>query len=122
MIAFLLKRILQTTYTLGFLIVATFFLLRLAPGGPFDGEKVWPAEVKANIDAKYGLDRPLPVQFLEWCRDLSRGDLRESFHYIGTPVREIITDAIPPSLILGGWALLISVFLGVLLFWDHKGD
>ncbi len=115
MISFLVKRLLQASATLAFLIVATFFLLRLAPGGPFDGEKVWPAEVKANIDAKYGLDRPLPVQFLEWCRDLARGDLRDSFHYIGTPVRDIISDALPPSLILGGWALLISVVAGVLL-------
>jgi oligopeptide transport system permease protein len=115
MISFLMKRLLQASATLAFLIVATFFLLRLAPGGPFDGEKVWPAEVKANIDAKYGLDRPLPVQFLEWCRDLARGDLRDSFHYIGTPVRDIISDALPPSLILGGWALLISVVAGVLL-------
>jgi oligopeptide transport system permease protein len=115
MISFLIKRLLQAAWTLAFLVVATFFLLRLAPGGPFDGEKVWPPEVKANIEAKYGLDRPLPVQFLEWCRDLSKGDLRDSFHYIGTPVREIISDAFPPSLILGGLALLISVFFGVLL-------
>jgi len=115
MFQFLMKRLLQTFYTFAFLIVATFFLLRLAPGGPFDGDKVWPPEVKANIDAKYGLDRPLVSQFLSWAADLARGDLRESFHYIGTPVREIISEALPPSLLLGGWALLIALVMGIAL-------
>jgi oligopeptide transport system permease protein len=115
MLTFIYKRVVQTFFTMIFLVTATFFLLRLAPGGPFDGEKVWPAEIQANIEAKYGLDKPLPIQFVEWCKDLVHGDLRESFHYIGTPVTEIIRDATPPSLQLGGIALVISFILGVLL-------
>jgi oligopeptide transport system permease protein len=115
MVTFLSKRIFQTFLTLAFLVVATFFLLRLAPGGPFDGEKVWPAEIQANIEAKYGLNRPLYQQFLSWGNDLLHGDLRESFHYIGTPVTEIIHDALPPSLELGAWALLSSLFFGIIL-------
>jgi oligopeptide transport system permease protein len=115
MATYLLKRLLQTFATLSFLVVATFFLLRLAPGGPFDGEKVWPAEIQANIEAKYGLNLPLPKQFGVWCLDLLKGDLRESFHYIGTPVTEIIRDALPASFLLGGFALLISLLLGLSL-------
>jgi oligopeptide transport system permease protein len=115
MISFLAKRFLQTFTTLCFLVVATFFLLRLAPGGPFDGDKVWPAEIQANIEAKYGLDKPLPMQFLGWVGDLFHGDLRESFHYAGTPVIEIISEAVPPSLQLGSIALAISFVFGILL-------
>ncbi len=115
MLPYLFKRMIQTLVTLSFLVVATFFLLRLAPGGPFDGEKVWPAEIQANIEAKYGLNKPLYQQFFGWSRDLLHGDLRESFHYIGTPVTEIIHDAIPASFQLGGWALLISLIFGLLL-------
>jgi oligopeptide transport system permease protein len=115
MITFLSKRLLQTFVTLVFLIVATFFLLRLAPGGPFDGEKVWPAEIQANIEAKYGLNKPLYRQFLSFATDLAHGDLRESFHYIGTPVTEIIHDALPASLELGAWAMILSLFFGIIL-------
>ena len=115
MLNYLLKRAFQSLGTLAFLVTATFFLLRLAPGGPFDGEKVWPAEVRANIDAKYGLDQPLPMQFGIWVRDLFRGDLRESFHYIGTPVSEIIREAAPASFQLGGIALIFSAVMGLLL-------
>jgi oligopeptide transport system permease protein len=128
MIQFFLKRLLQSFVTLSILATITFFLLRLAPGGPFDGEKVWPAEIQANINAKYGLDKPLITQFTTWAGDALHGDFRESFHYIGVPVSEIIGDAIIPSLQLGGLALLLSVVIGLLLgilaawkrgsFWD----
>ena len=115
MIQFFLKRLIQSLITLAFLATATFFLLRLAPGGPFDGEKVWPAEIQANIEAKYGLNRPIYTQFFSWANDVVHGDLRESFHYIGTPVTEIISDATKPSLQLGILALLISFLMGILL-------
>jgi len=130
MIQFLFKRLVQSFVTLAFLATATFFLLRLAPGGPFDGDKVWPPEIQANIEAKYGLNRPIYTQFFSWVDDLAHGDLRESFHYIGTPVTEIISDATTPSLILGFSALLIAVIFGLLLgvlsawkrgtFWDFS--
>ncbi len=115
MIPFLLRRLGQTFFTLSFLVVATFFLLRLAPGGPFDGDKVWPPEIQANIEARYGLDQPLLTQFGTWVFDLLRGDLRESFRYLGTPVTEILADAAPASLALGGIALALSVLVGIVL-------
>jgi oligopeptide transport system permease protein len=115
MLEFFGKRVLQTLGTLVFLATVTFFLLRLAPGGPFDGEKIWPPEIQANINAKYGLDQPLLTQFWVWSKDVLRGDLRESFHYLGTPVTEIIRDATPPSLQLGSLALGFSLILGIML-------
>jgi oligopeptide transport system permease protein len=114
-IVYLRNAIIQAFITLSFLVVATFFLMRLAPGGPFDGDKVWPAEIQANIEAKYGLNQPLYAQFFSWVGDLAHGDLRESFHYIGTPVKEIIEESMPASLELGGLALVLSIVFGLLL-------
>jgi oligopeptide transport system permease protein len=123
MITFFWHRLKQTFVTLGFLVVVTFFMMRLAPGGPFDGDKIWPAEIQANIEAKYGLNKPLYTQFFSWLGDVLQGDLRESFHYIGTPVKDIIKEAMPASLELGGLALLISIVfgmgLGVLSAWKR---
>ncbi|MCM2323652.1 MAG: ABC transporter permease [Oligoflexia bacterium] len=113
MMAFVLRRLAGAVPTLLLLATLTFFLLRLAPGGPFDGERAWPPEIMANIQARYGLDRPLPVQFGQWLADLARGDLRESFQYIGRPVSEIIGESLPVSLGLGIWALLFSIVIGI---------
>lgn len=115
MISYFLKSVMQAILTLTLLVTLTFFLLRLAPGGPFDGERVWPAEIQANIDAQYGLNQPLLIQFAQYTRRLARGDLNESFHYLGTPVTEIIRDAIPASMELGSLAFILSVFFGILL-------
>lgn len=123
MIQQFLKRLLQSLITLALLATATFFLLRLAPGGPFDGEKIWPAEIQANIEAKYGLNKPLYSQFFTWLNDAVHGDLRESFHYIGTPVTEIIADATKPSLQLGflalGFSFIFGIMFGVLAAWKR---
>src|SRR5947209_7045596 len=101
MIRYALLRILGAIPTLYVLLTLTFFLLRLAPGGPFDTERAWPPEIQANIDARYGLDRPIQSQYLQWLKDVSRGDLRESFQFIGMPVRDIIFGALPVSAMLG---------------------
>lgn len=115
MLVFLVQRLIQSALTLFVLLSFTFFLLRLAPGGPFDSEKVWPPEIQAHIEAKYGLDKPIIEQYWIWAKDTLSGDLKESFHYVGTPISEIIRDAIPPSLQLGLISLFVSVALGILL-------
>ncbi len=112
MILFALKRLAGAVPTLLILATLVFFLLRLAPGGPFDSDRAFPPDVMANIEARYGLDRPLPAQYLSWLGDLLRGDLRESFQYIGRPVSEIIGEALPVSVALGGWALVFALLLG----------
>ena len=113
MLPYALRRLAGAIPTLLVLITAVFFLLRLAPGGPFDGDRAWPAEVQANIDARYGLNLPLTQQFTIWLKDVLRGDLRESFQYVGRPVREIIEEAMPVSIKLGFWALVLSISAGI---------
>jgi oligopeptide transport system permease protein len=113
MVIYALRRLVGSLPTLLILLTLTFFLLRLAPGGPFDTDHAWPPEVQANIARKYELDRPVHVQFAHWIEDIARGDLRESFQYVGRPVRDIIGESLPTSIVLGGWALLFSVALGI---------
>lgn len=113
MLIYTFRRIAWAVPTLLLLAVATFFLLRLTPGGPFDSERAWPPEIKANIERKYELDQPTHVQFAHWLRDLSHGDLRESFQYIGRPVSEIISESLPASLLLGWWSMVLAAAVGI---------
>jgi oligopeptide transport system permease protein len=113
MLTYVFRRLLGAIPTLLLLATLTFFTLRLAPGGPFDSERAFPPEVQANINAKYGLDQPVYVQYVTWLKDVSRGDLRDSFEYIGEPVTEIIGEALPTSLVLGAWALLLAIAIGI---------
>lgn len=108
-----LSRILSAIPTLLVLAALTFFLLRLAPGGPFDTDRAWPPEIQANILARYGLDQPLIAQFRGWAWDLARGDLRESFQYVGRPVTAIIAEGLPASMLLGGLALALALGAGI---------
>lgn len=113
MIQYALKRILGAAPTLFILLGLVFFLLRLAPGGPFDTDHAFPPEIQANILHKYELDQPVWVQFSHWLRDVAHGDLRESFQYIGRPVRDMIGETLPVSVVLGGVALIFSIALGL---------
>lgn len=126
---FLLKRLGQAALTI--LVIATlcFGLLRVIPGGPFDQEKALPPEIKANIEAKYGLDKPLHEQYFSFIGGLVRGDLGESYKFIGRGVTDIITEALPVSFKLGVYAMLVAVLMGIPLgliaaanhnkFWDR---
>lgn len=110
---YVLRRVLGAIPTLAILAALVFFLLRLAPGGPFDTERAFPPEIQASIAAKYGLDQPLLVQFGRWVYGLLHGDLNESFQYLGRPVTEIIFESLPTSMALGAWALVLSVAIGI---------
>jgi oligopeptide transport system permease protein len=110
---YLISRLVSSFVTLFIIASLTFFLLRLIPGGPFDGEKSFPPEIQANIEKRYGLHEPLPAQFVSWMKDLAQGDLRESFQHDGMPVQEIIAEALPVSFQLGGMATLISLLCGI---------
>jgi len=107
------RRLLQSIPTLWVVATATFLLLRLAPGGPFDDEKPIPPEIKAQIEAHYGLDLPLYQQYFQFFGNLLKGDLGPSYKYPGWDVQEIIIQAFPVSLELGCWALLTSLALGI---------
>jgi oligopeptide transport system permease protein len=111
--SYTLRRVLVTVPTLLAVITAAYMLLHLAPGGPFDSEKVVSEAVLANLNAKYGLDQPLWKQYLIYLNGLLHGDLGASFRYADWSVNELVAKALPVSLAIGGTAMVISVFLGV---------
>lgn len=113
MILFVLKRLLWGIPV--FLVVATltFGIMHVVPGGPFDKEKPLPPEIKANVEAKYHLDRPVWEQYLRYLFGLIQGDLGPSYKYLGRNVKDIIYDTLPVSFELGLWAVLFSLVFGV---------
>ena len=113
MLSYTLHRLLGAIPTLFVVITATFFLMRLAPGGPFDQEQTLPPEIKANLQAAYGLDEPLLVQYGRYLRGLSRGDFGPSFKYRDFTVTELIRQGLPVSLTLGMCALAIAIAIGI---------
>ncbi|MEQ8992482.1 MAG: oligopeptide transporter permease, partial [Pseudomonadales bacterium] len=105
-------RLLWSLVTLWVIVTAVFFLLRLAPGGPFDGERRLPAEVEANLRAAYHLDQPLPLQYARYLGMLARGDLGPSFRQKDFTVNELVAAGAPVSLTVGALGLLIAAGAG----------
>jgi len=115
MFRFLLRRLLVAIPTLFLVVTASFFMMHAAPGGPFDSQRRLPPEVERNIKAKYGLDKPLPVQYLNYVGGVLHGDLGPSLKYQDKTVVGIIAENFPTSLRLGLSSLLIGVSIGVAL-------
>lgn len=113
MLKFIVYRLLQAIPTLFVLITISFFLMRLAPGSPFEGERAYPPEVMANINAKYGFDKPLIVQYATYLKNLAHGDFGPSFVYKDLTVNNLISQSFPVSIILGCIAFVIAVVVGV---------
>ncbi len=103
----------EALVTLWLLATLCFFLLRAAPGGPFDVEKAAPPEVQAALDAQYRLDQPLLSQYGHWLGDVVHGDLGPSFQYPDYTVNELIAASLPVSLVNGGLALLLALVVGI---------
>ncbi len=118
MIQYILKRLLFAFVTLFVIVSVVFFLLRLAPGGPFDGERRLPPEIEANLKAAYNLDAPLVAQYGRFLLNLSQGDLGPSFTQKDFDVNDLISAGLPISLILGlsalGCALIIGLSIGIM--------
>jgi oligopeptide transport system permease protein len=110
---FLVRRVLLMVPTLWAIATLAFFLVHGAPGGPFQSEKEIPAVAKAQLMRKYGLDQPLHVQYLRFLAGAARLDFGPSYKFPSRQVREIIAEALPVSLELGGWALLLAIVVGV---------
>ena len=101
--------------TIWIVVTITFFLLRVAPGGPFDGERAVSPAVEQNLLAAYHLDEPLAYQYGRYLFGLVRGDLGPSFKQKDFSVAELLLHGLPISLILGGTALVIAVGVGLCL-------
>ena len=78
MLRFLLRRLLVAIPTLFLVVTVAFFMMRAAPGSPFDMDRKLAPEVEANVMAKYGMDRPLPEQYVNYLADAVRGDFGPS--------------------------------------------
>jgi oligopeptide transport system permease protein len=113
MLAYALRRIVGLVPTLFVLVTLSFFVIRLAPGGPFDQEQALSPAIRANLDAAYGLDQPLAVQYGRYLAGLARGDLGPSFRFKDFRVAELIGGGLPLSLTIGLSAALLAFLAGV---------
>jgi oligopeptide transport system permease protein len=109
------RRALSAIPTLLAVITVCYLMLHATPGGPFDEERKVSAAVLANLQAKYHLDLPLWQQYLYYLNNLLHGDLGASFRYEDWSVNELVAKALPVSAAIGGGAILIALFVGVLL-------
>ena len=107
-------RILQSIPVLLVVITITFFLVRIAPGGPFSSEKAVIPEVKAALEAQYRLNLPMFEQYTAYLGDLAQGDLGPSFKYPGRSVNELIAAGFPVTAELGFYALLVAISIGAI--------
>ncbi|MDH2273611.1 oligopeptide ABC transporter permease OppB [Moraxella porci] len=113
MLKLIIRRTLEAIPTLLFLITISFFMMRLAPGSPFTGERNLPPAVLANIEAKYNLNDPLWLQYLNYLKQLLQGDFGPSFKYKDHTINGLLADALPVSIELGVYAFIIAVVIGV---------
>ncbi len=115
MLTYIVKRIFSAIPTLFLLVALAFFMMRLAPGGPFDTDRVLPPDIQANLEKAYHLDESLPKQFVRYLSNLLRGDFGPSFQYKDQSVTELIAQGFPVSLSLGLTAMTLALLLGVCL-------
>mgnify|MGYP002886315264 FL=1 len=101
--------------TLFLIVTFSFFIMKVAPGGPFSAERNPPPEVLANINKVYHLDEPLPKQYVRYLGNMLRGDLGPSFRYKDYTVNDLIGNTMPNSLILGITALCSALVFGLLV-------
>jgi oligopeptide transport system permease protein len=115
MLRYTIRRLVVAVPTMLALIAITFFLMRIAPGGPFDGNRKVTAAVKANLEAAYHLDEPLIMQFLRYLWGVVHFDFGPSFKYRDYTVSDLIAQGFPVSFEVGLWAIAIATVLGVTL-------
>lgn len=115
MLRFIGRRLLVALPTLFLVVTIAFFMMRAAPGSPFDLDRKLPPEIEKNVMAKYGMDRPLAEQYVNYLKDAVRGDFGPSLKYRDKTVVEILAENYKVSLILGLSALTLASVVGVAL-------
>jgi oligopeptide transport system permease protein len=113
MMRMVLLRLFWVVPTLLAVITVTFFLMRAAPGGPFDSEQQISPVIEAQMRERYGLDQPLFVQYRRFLVSAVQGDFGPSYKYKDMSVSELIRDGLPVSAVLGGLALVLAMLIGV---------
>lgn len=113
MFAYAVRRLGSAIPTLFIIVTLAFFMMRVAPGGPFDREKQLPPEIEANILKVYNLDKPLHEQYFSYIGNILQGDFGPSFKYLDFTVTDLILAGFPVSLRLGMAAILLAMVIGV---------
>ncbi len=111
---YIIVRLLSAIPVLFFVILITFTLVRLAPGGPFSEEREVPPQILENLNKQYNLDAPIYKQFFDYLFNLVQGDFGPSFKYPTRSVTEIISAGIPVTMELGFYALLVAIVIGII--------
>jgi oligopeptide transport system permease protein len=115
MFRFIGRRLLVAIPTLFLVVTAAFFMMRAAPGSPFDMDRKLSPEIERNVMAKYGMDKPLVVQYGNYLKDAVQGDFGPSLKYRDKSVLQILNENYKVSLILGLSAITLAALIGVSL-------
>ena len=116
MLNFIIRRLAIAIPTMLILIIFSFSMMHLAPGGPFTSERPLPPQVLANIEAKYGLDKSVPEQMVNYIKDIvTKFDFGPSFRFKDRSVNDIIAQGFPVTLTYGWWSFVFAVTIGVSL-------
>ncbi|PID36067.1 MAG: oligopeptide ABC transporter permease OppB [Rhodobacterales bacterium] len=116
MLGFIIRRIAVAIPTLLLLLIASFFLMQMAPGGPFTSERPLPPQVLANIEAKYGLNQPLWKQLFDYIGGIvTQFDFGPSYKYKDRTVNDIIAQGFPVTMLYGGISFIVAIVAGVSL-------
>ena len=115
MFSYAILRLLGAIPTLFIIVTISFFMMRAAPGGPFDNQRRLPPEIEHNIEAAYDLDKPVYQQYFIYLGKLLHGDFGPSYKTKDFTVTELIADGLPVTLRLGLTAIVLAIFVGMLL-------
>jgi oligopeptide transport system permease protein len=115
MFGYIARRILIAVPTILVIITVAFFMMRAAPGGPFDLERPMPEEVRQNILEHFGMNRPVHEQYFAYLGDLAQADLGPSLRFRDKTVADIISEGFPVSATIGGLSILLALFVGSIL-------
>jgi oligopeptide transport system permease protein len=113
--AYVARRLLTSLPTLLVIVTIAFFMMRVAPGGPFDRERALPVEIEKNVLKAYHLDQPLLLQYRDYLLGVLHGDFGPSFKYRDFTVAELLATGFPASLEVGGLAITLAIGLGITL-------
>ncbi|SEM29673.1 oligopeptide transport system permease protein [Paenisporosarcina quisquiliarum] len=115
MAKYIIRRVIYMFITFFLIATATFFLMKALPGSPISSASKLNSTQLALVEAKYGLDQPIPVQYAKYMLNLAQGDLGNSFQFKNASVTDLIIDRLGPSMLLGTQGLVLGVAIGILL-------
>ncbi|MBY6036330.1 ABC transporter permease [Fictibacillus nanhaiensis] len=115
MLRYIAKRVFSMFLTLLIIATITFFLMKLLPGSPFNNQEKLTESQRFALNEKYGLNDPVPVQYINYLGKLAQGDLGYTFQYDGRTVNSMISNGIGPSATIGAEAILFGTLIGLIL-------